>query len=117
VDTPAYPAVLYDSLSDFEKTASVAAAPVTRETYNSETAARPSRRESDGFGVTTPRRSAQPPAMNERLGIYQRALSAHGVRNQQDSPFSLSGGSPGENQRRASVKVNAPPGGGGGSFW
>jgi len=123
VDTPAYPSMLYDALADYEKSSALAAAPVARDTdgpvavSSTAAAARPSRKDPEGFGVTTPRRSGQAPELNQRLGVYQRALSAHGVRNQQDSTFSLSGGTPGENQRRASVKVNAPPGGGGGSFW
>ena len=43
------------------------------------------------FGMTTPRKSSEPPVLNKRLGIYQRPMSAHGVRNQQDSTFSLAG--------------------------
>lgn len=37
------------------------------------------------FGLTTPRNwgIADEPVMNKRLGIYQRPLSAHGIRNQQ----------------------------------
>lgn len=63
------------------------------------------------------------PVLNKRLGVYQRPVSAHGVRNQQDSTFSLaggygrSGGGGGDEDRRSSVKVNAPPGGGGKAFW
>lgn len=36
-------------------------------------------------GITTPRSSVtgEPPVLNKRLGIYQRPMSAHGVRNQQ----------------------------------
>lgn len=36
-----------------------------------------------GFGVTTPRRCTEDPVLNKRLGMYQRPVSAHGVRNQQ----------------------------------
>ena len=43
------------------------------------------------FGMTTPRKTSEPPVLNKRLGIYQRPMSAHGVRNQQDSTFSLAG--------------------------
>lgn len=81
----------------------------------------------DTFGLTTPRGYWQEEVFNKQLGIYQRSLSAHGVRNQQDSSFSLSGpqGSyqsdpDGEilpTPRRASVRVSAPPGGHGGAFW
>ena len=79
------------------------------------------------FGLTTPRGYCQQEVFNKKLGIYQRPLSAHGVRNQQDSSFSLAGPrklhqSNGEEEmvaspRRAAVKVNAPPGGQGGAFW
>ena len=48
----------------------------------------------DGFGLTTPRGggSAQPAVLNKHLGVYQRPMSAHGIRNQNDSTFSLAGG-------------------------
>ena len=81
----------------------------------------------DTFGLTTPRGYCQEEVFNKQLGIYQRSLSAHGVKNQQDSSFSLSGpqgsyqsDADGEilpTPRRASVRVNAPPGGRGGAFW
>ena len=45
----------------------------------------------DGFGLTTPRGFKGQQVLNKQLGIYQRPLSAHGVRNQQDSTFSLNG--------------------------
>jgi len=37
------------------------------------------------FGLTTPRNwgMSEEPVLNKRLGIYQRPMSAHGVRNQQ----------------------------------
>ena len=37
------------------------------------------------FGLTTPRNwgIADEPIKNKKLGVYQRPLSAHGVRNQQ----------------------------------
>jgi dihydropyrimidinase len=76
------------------------------------------------FGLTTPRGYCQQEVFNKQLGIYQRPLSAHGVRNQQDSSFSLAGprkARAGEDMvhspRRAAVKVNTPPGGHGGAFW
>jgi len=77
----------------------------------------------DTFGLTTPRGYCQQEVFNKQLGIYQRPLSAHGVRNQQDSSFSLSGPQgdrskeSGVAPRRATVKVNAPPGGQAGAFW
>ena len=76
------------------------------------------------FGLVTPRGCWQQEVYNKQLGIYQRALSVHGVRNQQDSSFSLSGpqggggqGVTGTVQRRASVRVSNPPGGQGRAFW
>jgi len=78
----------------------------------------------DDFGLVTPRGCWQQEVYNKQLGIYQRALSVHGVRNQQDSSFSLSGpqggggqGVTGSVQRRASVRVSNPPGGQGRAFW
>lgn len=37
------------------------------------------------FGLTTPRNwgLAEEPVLNKRLGVYQRPMSAHGIRNQQ----------------------------------
>ena len=43
------------------------------------------------FGLTTPRGFRGQQVLNKQLGVYQRPLSAHGVRNQQDSTFSLTG--------------------------
>jgi len=75
----------------------------------------------DTFGLTTPRGYCQQEVFNKHLGIYQRPLSAHGVRNQHDSSFSLSGPkgvrSKEGTSRRSTVKVNAPPGGHAGAFW
>jgi len=78
----------------------------------------------DSFGLTTPRGFSSGEVFNKDLGIYQRSLSAHGIRNQQDSSFSLNGGyNQSENGsrigsgKRASVKVNSPPGGASRSFW
>ena len=45
----------------------------------------------DTFGLTAERKSSEPPVFNAKLGRYQRPMSAHGVRNQQDSTFSLTG--------------------------
>ena len=43
----------------------------------------------DGFGLTTPRGFKGHQVFNKQLGAFQRPLSAHGVRNQNDSTFSL----------------------------
>ncbi len=123
IELPAYPPTLYDAMDDFAK--STAAAAVSRDSADEVDARERERKMSEAsnadpmLGVTTPRRSMDhTPRLNQRLGVYQRPVSAHGVRNQQDSTFSLSGGTPDEGARKASVKVNAPPGGGGrGNFW
>ena len=69
------------------------------------------------FGKTTPRGGGaeQAPVLNKALGVYQRPMSAHGIRNQQDSTFSLTGGY--ESPSRTRVKISSPPGGGSESFW
>ena len=75
------------------------------------------------FGVTCPKGYRMQEVYNSQLGIYQRPLSAHGVRNQQDSSFSLAGHNSSKEgngvalQRRATVKVNAPPGGQARALW
>jgi D-hydantoinase len=116
IDLPAYPPTLYDAMDDFAKM--TATNGVARQTAEITQVERKISSASD-FGVTTPRRALeQDPVMNKRLGVYQRPMSAHGVRHQQDSTFSLSGGTPADANRRASVKINAPPGGGGrDNFW
>jgi len=43
------------------------------------------------FGLTCPRGYRGAQVLNKQLGIYQRPLSAHGIRNQNDSTFSLNG--------------------------
>lgn len=77
----------------------------------------------EGFGITTSRGggNSADSVLNKQLGVYQRPISAHGIRNQQDSTFSLAGGYGGdkgsEASPRRSVKVGAPPGGRSDSFW
>jgi dihydropyrimidinase len=120
VDLPAYPPTLYDAMDDFAK--SLAVSSVARDVAEEVEALRKTSNTSSNadplLGVTTPRRALQQdPTINKRLGIYQRPVSAHGVRNQQDSTFSLFGGTAADANRRASVKVNAPPGGGKGNLW
>lgn len=107
--------VLYDAVADFEKGKMKIA--VNRNGKDEDEKEKVKNDDESDFGVTTPRsRALEEPILNKRLGIYQRPMSAHGIRNQQDSTFSLSGGY--EDNRRASVKVNAPPGGGSrGSLW
>ena len=63
---------------------------------------------------------------NQVPGIFQRRVSAYGIRNQQDSTFNLTQPDSYSEQeqchsltgsRRASVKVHAPPGGLSSGFW
>ena len=63
--------------------------------------------------------------VNQVPGIFQRRVSAFGIRNQQDSTFNLTQPDSREQEqphsltgsRRASVKVHAPPGGLSSGFW
>ena len=64
--------------------------------------------------------------VNQVPGIFQRKVSAFGIRNQQDSTFNLTQPDSAREQdqphsltgsRRASVKVAAPPGGLSSGFW
>ena len=65
--------------------------------------------------------------VNQIPGIFQRRVSAFGIRNQQDSTFNLTQPDSREQEqphsltltgsRRASVKVQAPPGGLSSGFW
>jgi len=72
----------------------------------------------DTFGLTAERKSSEPPVFNAKLGSYQRPVSAHGVRNQQDSTFSLTGGyNDSFGSPKRAVKINAPPGGSSRAFW
>jgi len=123
IEAPAWPNVCYDQIQeldnkDIPKSVERVVAPTDVDEGSVDT--------NDTFGLTTPRGSWQQEVFNKQLGIFQRQLSAHGVRNQQDSSFSLSGsygadmsggGGIGSTHRRASVRVSAPPGGQGRAFW
>jgi len=144
VECPTFPPSLYDRVMDRDRAA--APSPVSRTDVPSGPA--PVDVVDSGFGLTTPRGySGAKEVFNKRLGIYQRPMSAHGVRNQQDSTFSLTGtGRPRPEAaqeevsepamveeaapmmerphtagpaygRRAAVRVSAPPGGKSGAFW
>ena len=123
IEAPTLPSFCYDKIQDID----TADKPkhVERTDVPTDDVDGPVDAHTDTFGLTTPRGYCQQEVFNKQLGIYQRSLSAHGVRNQQDSTFSLKGprglhGSEGEEEktpRRATVKVNAPPGGHGGAFW
>jgi len=119
VETPTFPPELYDKVQDIDYAKKVA--PVEREpiAVEANTNGSSSQEANDSFGKTTPRGYCAEQVFNKSLGAYQRPLSTHGVRNQQDSTFSLAGGyNAMENRgKRSAVKVNAPPGGGGSNFW
>lgn len=115
-----YPKGLYDLVASFAETKELDEMPkVIRDEDNGKSVGQYSNSDNPDFGLTTPRRSiVEEPIMNKRLGIYQRPLSAHGVRNQQDSTFSLSGGTHEDAYSKSSIKVHAPPGGSSGrAFW
>jgi len=142
VESTAFPPSLYDRVQDKDRQARPT--PVEREAMPSSNGV-PIDSVDSGFGLTTPRGySGAKEVFNKQLGIYQRPVSAHGVRNQQDSTFSLTGSGrprpevapvaeveePPMTQevvrphtagptfgRRVSVRVNAPPGGKSGAFW
>lgn len=125
VASNAFPAALYDAVQDLDdlgKNVPVDRSPPPADVVDAAHQSSQQFSNAADFGLTTPRKSSGAPVINKRLGIYQRPMSAHGVRNQQDSTFSLAGGSgpePGEfGSPKRTVKVNAPPGGGSSKgFW
>ena len=117
-----FPPLVYDKIIENENS-QTKPQPVPRAKNTADEVDGPEVNTDDSFGLTTPR-GYSTEVFNKDLGIYQRSLSAHGVRNQQDSSFSLNGGySQSENSnrigsaRRAQVKVSSPPGGASDSFW
>eukprot|EP00090_Calanus_glacialis_P000504 TRINITY_DN10303_c0_g1_i5.p1 TRINITY_DN10303_c0_g1~~TRINITY_DN10303_c0_g1_i5.p1 ORF type:complete len:384 (+),score=131.92 TRINITY_DN10303_c0_g1_i5:147-1154(+) len=124
LEAPTWPGVCYDKIQDIDNKDKPTR--VERDDVPTDDVDGPVDTK-DTFGMTTPRGYCQQEVFNKKLGIYQRPLSAHGVRNQQDSSFSLSGPrkfnrNNGDEEmiaspRRAAVKVNAPPGGQAGAFW
>ena len=125
LEAVSHPPVLYDQTQNLDtigKTVSVSRqADETDRASTGSAGSEAAKFGGDDFGITTPRMSNEPAIVNKRLGIYQRPLSAHGVRNQQDSTFSLSGGCAGEpgefGSPKRTVKINAPPGGSSRAFW
>ncbi len=90
VDLPLRPPALYDGADDLLRADEARQVPVDRreDSFRATAASEmmssaPPPPSSKDFGVTTPRRSTDSPVLNKRLGIYQRPISAHGVRNQQ----------------------------------
>jgi len=138
VECSSFPSCVYDRVHDTEKVKVYT--PVERAEEEPSSVVD---QVDSSFGLTTPRGySGAKEVFNKQLGIYQRPVSAHGVRNQQDSTFSLSGsGRPRQESlkeveepdmveelvrphtagpmfgRRATVRVNEPPGGKSGAFW
>ena len=100
VPASAFPPTLYDAIQDLD--ASQEVIEVKRSIPSEEVDGKneetnengKNNNSSDGFGLTTPRggSGAQPAVLNKHLGVYQRPMSAHGIRNQNDSTFSLAGG-------------------------
>merc|ERR1712045_900294 len=85
VECSAFPGDVYENISE-DKPKKVDRVELPSDTIDGTTHA-----QANGFGLTCPRGFKAQQVMNKQLGIYQRPLSAHGVRNQQDSSFSLNG--------------------------
>lgn len=92
LDTPAFPPIYYDIVQDLDKTREIERIGVKRvDELDSAKISRPQ------SSIGTPERAVQHPrrpmshnVASVREGRYSRPLSAHGIRNQQDSTFSLS---------------------------
>ena len=119
LSTEAFPSIFYDQVQDLDELGKIVGVERNESQVDNPNAG--GQDKCEDFGLTTPRKNSEPPVLNKRLGIYQRPMSAHGVRNQQDSTFSLAGGygpEPGEfGSPKRTVKINAPPGGGSRAFW
>jgi len=120
VMTPPWPAICYDQINARENLEKPVA--VKREEPVNEDKSKKLEKSNSMFGVTCPRGSRMQEVYNSHLEIYQRPLSAHGVRNQQDSSFSLvehnnHKENDGVLKKRATVRVSAPPGGQARALW
>lgn len=87
VDCLPFPAVCYDNISQNKPQPRQ----VSRADIPSDSVDGNASNGDEAFGLTTPRGFRGQQVLNKNLGVYQRPLSAHGVRNQQDSTFSLTG--------------------------
>ena len=85
VECSQFPREIYENISEDKPKK------VDRVELPSDSVDGPNHAQANGFGLTCPRGFRAQQVMNKQLGIYQRPLSAHGVRNQQDSSFSLNG--------------------------
>ena len=105
ISTPAFPPTLYDPIQDLDESQEVVEVKRSipsdmvdgKAVQANENGNNTNNMAAEGFGVTTPRGGggvggAQKAVLNKHLGVYQRPMSAHGVRNQNDSTFSLAGG-------------------------
>eukprot|EP00094_Tigriopus_californicus_P001678 TCALIF_01623-PA protein Name:"Similar to Dpys Dihydropyrimidinase (Mus musculus)" AED:0.19 eAED:0.19 QI:0/0/0/0.66/1/1/3/0/496 len=92
LDTPTYPPRYYDVVQDLEKTREIERVGVTRvdEMDAVKASNPPSIMGTPERVVQHPRRPMSHNVASVREGRYSRPLSAHGIRNQQDSTFSLS---------------------------
>ena len=78
IEAPAFPPELYDRVQDRDR--SSAPTSVERAALPDSSAA-PVDSVDSGFGLTTPRcYTGAKEVFNKQLGIYQRPMSAHGVR-------------------------------------
>jgi len=119
-----FPSIFYDQVQDLDDLGKVAGVDREITKNDQEEISSNVEDETDGYSdaysraLTAERKSSEPPVLNKNLGVYQRPMSAHGVRNQQDSTFSLTGGF-NENcgTPKRTVKINAPPGGSSRAFW
>ena len=114
-----FPSILYDQVQDLDNHDKVVGVQRDDNKNEDDEEVDENNKNDENFGLTTPRKSSEPPVLNKRLGVYQRPMSAHGIRNQQDSTFSLAGGYNNEEfgSPKRAVKINAPPGGSSRAFW
>lgn len=118
-----FPSIFYDQVQDLDDLGKVVGVEREGVDKNDQENSSNAGDETDGhtddnFGLTASRKNSEPPVLNKKLGIYQRPMSAHGIRNQQDSTFSLTGGYNDEfGSPKRAVKINAPPGGSSRAFW
>jgi hypothetical protein len=90
---PAFPSFVYDRVEDCKRRSEAEAVAVARGA--DEVASADQTDVASRTSTPTSRRSVDETnsaVLKGRLGMYQRPMSAHGVRNQQDSTFSLAGG-------------------------
>eukprot|EP00096_Caligus_rogercresseyi_P000897 TRINITY_DN1145_c0_g1_i6.p1 TRINITY_DN1145_c0_g1~~TRINITY_DN1145_c0_g1_i6.p1 ORF type:complete len:681 (+),score=150.00 TRINITY_DN1145_c0_g1_i6:146-2188(+) len=114
-----FPEFLYSHVRNYDIASEAKAVERKLEREDSFVTASSNYSQPEDFGVTTPRGMGETaPVLNARLGIYQRPMSAHGIRNQQDSTFSLASTNDENAKRKSTVKISAQSGGGNSrGFW